>query len=82
MTIGYEHSTNSGAFHILLSAGRWTLFCDEEKIGDYATAIQALNSLLVGHRLRNGNTSQMGVPAHLSDWTSIRKTPAIERQRQ
>ena len=84
MIIGYEYSTSSGVFYIWLSAGRWTVFCNEEKLGEYATAIQALNSLLVGHRLRNGqNTSQMGIPGHLSDRTAISHwLPGAERARE
>ena len=43
MIIGYEHSTPWGVFRMLLSGGRWTLFCEEEKLSDYPTAFDALN---------------------------------------
>jgi len=72
MVIGYEHATPWGVFRILLSGGRWTIFSDEERLGDYATAIQALDALLRGHTLRDGrDTSRMDLPAQISDWTII-----------
>jgi hypothetical protein len=72
MIIAYEYSTPWGVFRILLSGGRWTLFCEEEKLSDYPTAFDALNALLLGCTLRNGHdTSRMDLPAQLRDWAAI-----------
>jgi hypothetical protein len=72
MIIGYEHATRFGVFHILLSAGIWTVFFDEVKLGEYSNTIQAIDSLIVGQTLEGGrNTSSMGVPAELSEWTEF-----------
>jgi hypothetical protein len=72
MIIGYECTTPWGMFRTLLSGGRWTVFCEEEKVGDYATTLQALDALLLGCTLRNGHdTSRMDLPARWRDWAAI-----------
>lgn len=73
--IFYYHKTTAGEFRIAQErGGRWQTMFEDEGLGSYDTAQQALDDLAGGHTHwpSCGDPSRFGLPNELSDWTLVR----------
>lgn len=72
----YRHSTCAGEFRIAQQPnGRWQAMFEDEGLGSYATAQQALDDLAGGHTFwpSCGDPSRFKLPADISDWALVRR---------
>ena len=71
MIIAYVSRSRAGLFKIqLASNGRWHAMFEDEDLGSYARADQALDDLVGGHTFSAscGDTAAQRLPAGLGDW--------------
>lgn len=71
----YACSTSAGEFRIASINGRWQAMFQDEGLGSYVTAEQALEDLVGGHTFwpSCGNPSRFKLPDDLSEWRFIRR---------
>lgn len=71
MKTRYSYRTRVGVFAIVFERGRWHVLFEDEPLGSYATATQALDDLVGGSTYwpSCGNPSQFSLPDDLSDWS-------------
>ena len=70
----YIYETPAGAFYIAEQDGRFHPVFQEQSLGNYSTAQEAVENLAGGHTfsLPGGiDPSDLGVPEELGDWVKI-----------
>ena len=70
----YVYETSAGAFYIAEHAGRFHPLFQDESLGSYATAQQAVEDLVGGHTFSlpgDIDPAELGVPEDLEDWVKI-----------
>jgi hypothetical protein len=70
----YVYETSAGAFYIAEHNGRFHPVFQEESLGSYSTAQQAVEDLAGGHTfsLPGGiDPAELGVSEELEDWVKI-----------
>jgi hypothetical protein len=70
----YVYETSAGAFYIAEHNGRFHPVFQEESLGSYSIAQQAVEDLAGGHTfsLPGGiDPAELGVPEELEDWVEI-----------
>jgi len=70
------YETQWGTFAIVPKTNRFVAMFEDEELGSYHSPQPALDDLLGGHTssLPKGlDSSQMGLPDDLSDWTEARR---------
>jgi len=68
----YYFKTQAGTFIIVPKRGQWHLIFQDDRLGSYATAEQAVDALASGlaFSLRGRvNTSNLGIPRDIRDWS-------------
>lgn len=72
MTNRYKFPTRVGTFYLAEHEGRFHPIFDDESLGSYATAEQALEDLVGGHTFTPGDgsfdTAELGIPDSLAEW--------------
>ena len=75
MTKLYKHKTRVGTFYIAEHAGKFHPLFEDESLGGYTTAQQAVDNLAGGHTFTAGDgsfeTDELGIPDDLSEWNPI-----------
>jgi hypothetical protein len=73
MIVMYKYESRVGTFSIKLIDSRWHALFEDEDVGSYAEPWQALDDLVGGHTFSAscGDTSKVGLPANLSEWTPV-----------
>jgi hypothetical protein len=71
----WEFRTPHGAFRVVPSAGRYTAAFEEESLGSYFTAEQALDDLVGGSTVwpSVGDPREFGLPDDLSEWDFVHR---------
>ena len=72
MTSGYYFKTQAGTFVIVFRHDRWHLIFQDDHLGSYATAEQALEALASGQAfsLRGRvDTANLGIPRDIGGWS-------------
>ena len=70
----YVYETSAGAFYIAEHDGRFHPLFQDESLGSYATAQQAVEDLVGGHTFSlpgDIDPAELGVPEDLEDWVKI-----------
>ena len=70
----YVYETSAGAFYIAEHDGRFHPLFQDESLGSYATAQQAVEDLVGGHTFSlpgDIDPAELGVPGDLVDWVKI-----------
>lgn len=70
----YVYETSAGAFYIAEHNGRFHPLFQDESLGSYATAQQAVEDLVGGHTFSlpgDIDPAELGVPEDLEDWVKI-----------
>ena len=70
----YVYETSAGAFYIAERDGRFHPLFQDESLGSYATAQQAVEDLVGGHTFSlpgDIDPAELGVPEDLEDWVKI-----------
>jgi hypothetical protein len=70
----WKFRTEYGAFRIVPTEEGWEVFHEDEMLGSYSSAEQALKGLLGGEGARPtaGNAAEFGLPDDLADWEFVR----------
>lgn len=71
MRHAYQFRTSAGLFYVVQQAnGRWQAMFEDEALGSYAYAQQAVEDLAGGHTYwpSCGDPSRFSLPEELSDW--------------
>lgn len=72
--IGWRTRTRAGVAAILFDGARYRARFDDEDLGSYHSAAQALDDLLGGHTFSPSggvDTSTLGLPDDLSEWEPV-----------
>ena len=67
----YYHRTAVGTFLIVERFERWHVLFEDESLGSYANARQAVDDLAGGHTFSPGkgiDTSKLGIPCDIGEW--------------
>lgn len=67
----YKWSTKVGDFYLAELQGRWHVVYNDESLGAYVNAVQALDDLVGGHTFSAGpniDTATLGIPDEISEW--------------
>jgi hypothetical protein len=70
----YVHKTKAGAFYIAEHSGRFHPLFQEESLGSYETAQQAVEDLAGGHTFTppsGVDTASLGIPEDLTEWERL-----------
>jgi hypothetical protein len=70
----YVYETSAGAFYIAEHNGRFHPLFQDESLGSYATAQQAVEDLVGGHTFSlpgDIDPAELGVPEDLENWVKI-----------
>ena len=70
----YYFKTQAGTFMIVPRHGRWHLIFQDDHLGSYVTVEQAVDALASGNAsslLGRVDTSNLGIPRDLSDWSHV-----------
>jgi hypothetical protein len=70
----YVYETSAGAFYIAEHKGRFHPLFQDESLGSYATAQQAVEDLVGGHTFSlpgDIDPAELGVPEDLENWVKI-----------
>jgi hypothetical protein len=73
----YKWNTSVGPFYIAELDGRFLVIFDDESLGSYATAAQAVDDLAGGHTFSAGpgiDTAAIGISDNLAEWQRIAGT--------
>jgi hypothetical protein len=75
MTGYWEFRTPRGAFRIMPTDGRYVAAFEDENLGSYFTAEQALDDLVGGSTVRPsvGDPRKLGLPDDLSEWDFVHR---------
>ena len=74
MKLLYKVETRIGPFYIEKQDGRYHPIFDNERLGSYAYALQAVEDLAGGHTfsISSGiDTSTLGIPYELEEWEKL-----------
>ena len=71
----WKWQTQAGEARIVPKAGRFHAMIDEDDLGSYLTAQQAVDDLCGGHTFTPSSgvdTDTLGLPADVADWEFVR----------
>jgi hypothetical protein len=72
MNLGYYFKTKAGIFMIVPKHGRWHLIFQDDHLGSYATAEQAVHHLARGDASSPRgriDPSNLGIPRDIGEWS-------------
>ena len=70
----YFHKTKAGAFYIAEHDGRFHPLFQDQSLGSYATAQQAVDDLVGGHTFTppgGVDTASLGIPHDVTEWERL-----------